>query len=284
MLIIDSHAHGMIADRNADGKLVPPLRPAWVPGKMTPEEYVRNRIGAGIDKILLLDPPEVTFELKRIFGDFVIPAPQVDIDLATPAQIDQLFRQGAVGIKFISPEKSYGDDSYFPVYDAVRANRGLAVFHTGFLVPAVFEPGGLFGRRTYTDVTHMRPMALDRIARAMPDLKMLMAHFGNPWWEEAWKVCASWKNIYADLSGGTCTKRSMDMWAEIFAANGELHTISVSKLCFATDAAYFETGNGDGSITSKIDFHNRLFDRIKVPNEIRLRIWRENILKLTSTN
>ncbi|MEI6421741.1 MAG: amidohydrolase family protein [Lentisphaerota bacterium] len=282
-MFIDSHIHGMHAERNSVGRLSQPLMTAWVPGKLTPQEYVNDSVKLGIDKIVVLDPPEVTFELKNIFEDYVIPVPQVDMDITTPEQIDQLFQRGAVGIKFISPEKSYGDDSYFQLYDVISERHGLAVFHTGFLSVDVYEPGGLHGRKTYTNITDMRPAALDRIARAFPKLKIQMAHFGNPWWEEAWKMCSSHKNIYADLSGGTSYRRSMDMWAQIFSPDGKLDTAVVGKLCFGTDCSYFTNdARSKESISLMIDFHVKLMDRLKVPEELRQKVYRENILMLTS--
>ena len=280
-MFIDSHTHGMHAERNSAGKLAQPLMSAWVPGKMTPQEYVNSSHKLGIEKIVILDPVEVTFELKKIFGDYVIPIPQVDMDIATPEEINRLFDRGALGIKFISPEKSYGHDKYFPLFDVISERHGLAVFHTGYLATEIYEPGGLHGRRTYTDITDMAPARLDRIARAFPNLKILMAHFGNPWWEEAWKICSSHKNIYADLSGGTSYRRSMDMWAQIFSPDGKLDTATVGKLCFGTDCSYFTSGErSNESIQTMIDFHIRLMDRLKVPEELRQKVYRENILML----
>lgn len=281
-MYIDAHTHGLHAERNSAGKLAQPSMPAWVAGKMTPQQYVEAIMKLGVDQIVLLDPPEVTFALKELFGDYVIPVPQVDMDIATPEEIDRLFQRGAVGIKFISPEKSYGHDSYFPLYDVICARRGLAVFHTGFLVTELYEPGGLQGRKTYTDITDMRPAALDRVARAFPGLKILMAHFGNPWWEEAWKICASHKNIYAELSGGTAYHRSMDMWAQIFAPDGKLDTTVVGKLCFGSDAGYFIPDGDNGHVKEMIDFHGRLMERLDVPAELRQKVWRDNILALTN--
>ena len=285
MLFIDSHTHGMHAERDESGKLVQPIMSAWVSGKMTPQEYVKNSMELGIEKIVLLDPPEITFELKKIFGDYVIPVPMVDMDNITPEEVNALFKRGAVGIKFIVPSKSYGDDSYLPIYEAVAANRGLAIFHTGFVLVGRFEPGCCEPRKTIADITDMRPAALDRIARAFPDLKILMAHFGNPWWEEAWKMISSHKNIYADFSGGTCYRRSMDMWAQIFSPDGNLDTKAVGKLCFGTDGSYFTDDKSctDG-IRDMIDFYVRFMDRLKIPDELRQKVSRENILKLTSVN
>ena len=49
----------------------------------------------------------------------------------------------------------------------------------------------------------MKRIYLDHIARLFPRLNIIGAHFGNPWWEEAWTMLKSNDNIYADLSGGT---------------------------------------------------------------------------------
>lgn len=282
MMFIDSHTHGMHAERNAAGKLAPPLMPARVSGKQSPEDYVRESRERGIEKIVLLDPPEITFEMKRLFGDYVIPVPQVDMDFTSPEELEGLFQRGAVGIKFISPAKSYGSDSYLPLYDVIRAHQGVAVFHTGFLALDIYEPGGLFGRTSYTDITDMRPAALDRVARALPELKILMAHFGNPWWEEAWKMCSSHKNIYADLSGGTCHRRSLDMWAQIFAPDGKLDVTVMGKLCFGTDYSYFaETSESRESLQEMLTFYARFMERLKVPEELRQKVYRDTILALT---
>jgi predicted TIM-barrel fold metal-dependent hydrolase len=110
-----------------------------------------------------------------------------------------------------------------------------------------------------------------------------MSHFGNPWWEEAWKMISSHKNIYADFSGGTCRRRSMDMWAQIFAPDGNLDTTAVGKLCFGTDESYFTEYEGrETGLKAMINFYERFLERLKVPEELRLKVWRENILKLTS--
>mgnify|MGYP001286499037 CR=1 FL=1 len=277
---INAHTHGMHAERNADGKLVPPLMPAWRPGQgQAPvEAIIKTHRSQGIEQVIALDPPDICFELRKSFGDFVIAAPQVRMDESSPQEIADIMAQGAVGIKFIAPMRSYGDRAYFPLYETVRNLRGLAIFHTGYLGRGLFEPGCVLGRPDYVDITHMRPASLDRISRAFPDLKIIMAHFGNPWWEEAWTVLKSCPNIYAELSGGTAYRKPMSMWTNLFAANGVLHTDSVSRLCFANDGEVVTT---DPNYYAKIiDFHERLYDALKLPDEIRRRIDRENILRL----
>jgi len=250
--------------------------PVWKPGD--PEDGIRRTRELGIGKVVLLDPPDVAFELAKHLPDFCIPVPQVRMEESSPEEIGGLFARGARGIKFIAPMRSYGDSSYFPLYAAVRDHGGTAVFHTGYLLQRLFDPGYLLGRPDYVDITHMRPAALDRIARAFPDLRMLMSHFGNPWWEEAWTVLKANRNIYADLCGGTACRKSMAMWRELFAPNGTLHSASVSKLCFATDGCAF-TPHAEGS-TELIHFHDRLYDELQLPDELRAKIDRENALTL----
>ena len=74
----------------------------------------------------------------------------------------------------------------------------------------------------------------------------------------------------------------MDMWAQIFSPDGKLDTATVGKLCFGTDCSYFTSGErSNESIQTMIDFHIRLMDRLKVPEELRQKVYRENILMLT---
>ncbi len=276
---IDVHTHGIHAERGADGKLVPPLYPVWKFAKLTPPEIADTCRKGGVSKVFLLDEAEVAFETFRTFGDFVIPVPRIDPDRETPESIDDLFKRGARGIKFIAPGHSYGDDVYFPLYRAILDNNGFAVFHTGYLIDEFFEPGGLIGRDHYTDLTLMRPAALDRICRAFPDLRILMSHFGNPWWEEAWKILSVHRNIRADFSGGTACRRDMRMWEWIFAPNGKLDKNAVERLCFGTDDTPFLEPDRylQGDLFA---FYEKFSDTLHLSQEQREKIETQNALEL----
>ena len=275
---IDAHAHGMHAEMGPAGKRIPPLVPGWKKSDGDPQAHIKEHNKRGIEKVLLLDPPDITFELKRMFGDFVLPCPMVEMEKCSPADIAALLDRGACGIKFIAPMRSYGDDSYLPLYEVIRDHRALAVFHTGYLTHGFFDPGLMLARPGWINMFNMRPGELDRINRALPDLKILMAHFGNPWWEEAWTMLKSNKNIYADLSGGTAYQKSMSMWREMFAPNGKLDEKIVSKLCYGADASMFHAGVFEYQPFN--DFYEALYEALKLPEEIRRKIDRENILML----
>jgi len=292
MLRIDCHTHGGHAERGPDGKLQPPLMLAWNPGEWTPERYLQSSREQGVDRIVMLDAPEITFGLKAVFGDYIIPVPMIDLDIDTPQTVDSLFDRGAVGIKCMAPRQSYGAESYWPIYDVVRSRGGMVTFHTGYLGLEIYEPGGLHQRTHVVDITHMRPASIDRIGRVFPDLRIVMAHFGNPWWDEAFCVIRAHRNIYADFSGGTCLRQPLDCWGHLFAPDGRPDTKALAKLCFGTDAMYCQQQQNDGSTAAEITgfaaeitgFYERFLDYAQVPEEIRKGIWRETILQLTTPN
>lgn len=302
MLRIDAHSHAMSAEFGPNGLRVPPLMSPWLEPGMTPAEQEKRNGGVpirtyppdvqpitaqehidwhkshGVEKMLLLDPPAICFEIKRIFGDFVEVAPQVEMDKSSPEEIHAILDRGAVGIKFIAPMAPYGSDKYLPLYQAVRDRNALAVFHTGYLAHYFFDPGGVIPRPNWIDINHMRPAELDRINRAFPDLRILMAHFGNPWWDEAYCVMASNKNIYADFSGGSAHRRCMSQWKALFAPNGKFDPKIVSKLCYAADAWMFHVGVFEYQFA--LDFYDRFYEALNLPEELRQIIDRENILQL----
>jgi predicted TIM-barrel fold metal-dependent hydrolase len=201
---------------------------------------------------------------RRRFGDFVIPIARVNMHSCTRGEVERLLDAGCAGIKFIRPRHPYSDERYWPLYDAIEKRRSVAVFHTGYLG---------FGRREDPPVNmaHMRAAEVDCVCRRFPDMKTIMAHFSNPWWEEAWKVSWTRTNIYADLSGGTAFRRSLTMWADTFAPDGRLMADSLAKLTFASDVDFFH-GRAH-NFQAYIDFYQQLLDRVSAPAALRRKIW-----------
>ncbi len=276
-MMIDTHTHCGHADTN-NGKYIPPHRSAWFDGVETKEQYIAAVRKNGIERIIIVDIPELAFPMREQFGDFVIPIPMINMNRATPEYLEELFTRGAAGIKFISPLKSYGNDSFMPLYEVVDSHRALAVFHTGYVSTGFYEPGCIKDVGGVVDVTDMRPMALDRIVRYFPNLKVQLAHMGNPWWEEAWCMITSHKNIYADFSGRP-PARSLTMWADLFAPDGKLDEKAVSKLCFGSDAQYLWPGNHDPS-RKYINFYERFYECLNLSQELRDKINFGNIQEL----
>lgn len=169
----------MHAEMGPEGRRIPPLMSPWrepgftdeellirsggvpirkYPADVNPipaEKHIAEHRARGIERVVLLDPPEVTFEIQRIFGDFVMACPQIRLDDTTPADIDAILDRGAIGIKFIAPMHPYGSDCYLPLYRAVRNRNALAIFHTGYLAHHFFDPGGVLPRSAQININHI---------------------------------------------------------------------------------------------------------------------------------
>ena len=253
---IDAHTHGDLSKLSG-----------------SPADYAADCRKRGIERVLTIANPEPCLATYKALPDFVIPVPWVDIDKTTPKEIHEHIDAGAKGIKFIDPQFSYGDMRYDPLYRAISERGKVAMFHTGYLAFGVFE------KSRPTDITFMRPAAVDCLARRHRNLKILMAHFGNPWWEEAWKITWSNPKVYAELSGGTAYRRSLLMWREIFAPNGELDTETFSKLLFASDVTFF-AHPGKERFEPYFEFYDKLFEAVGASEALREKVNRGNAIEL----
>lgn len=275
----DSHAHGMHAPLDPlTEKRVPPVVPAWTTVDGPVEPHIERNRAMGIEGVLLLDPPEVTFPLKELFGDFVYHCPMVRMHESSREEILAIIERGANGIKFIAPMRPLGDEEYFPLYEAVRDAGGLAVFHTGYQNRNSFDPGGFLARPKYLRITDSRPAEIDRISRAFPDLKILMAHMGNPWWEEAFCVITQSPNVFTDFSGGSAVRVDMDCWKHLFAPNGKPSVKALEKLCYGSDASMCHPGVFEHQFM--MDFYEDFYSALGLPAELREKIDRGNIRSL----
>jgi uncharacterized protein len=255
MRFIDCHVHGNPEVTAADA------------ARMR-KEYEKR----GAEAIVLIEPLQRCRAAIERFGDFVIPVAWIDMDTAGPRLIEECLDRGCRGIKFIDPDAPYGDERYWPLYEALEERGRVAIFHTGYLAPQFST------KRSPSNIERMRAAQVDVVARHCPRLRILMAHFSNPWWEEGWKIMWSSPHVYADLSGGTAIHRSMSMWAEMFAPDGVVHEGSIRKLCFGTDVECF--GGEAYPFEEYLARYRQLFDRIGLSSPLVERILRGNAREL----
>jgi hypothetical protein len=81
------------------------------------------------------------------------------------------------------------DDDCVPIYELAMKYRAPIIFHTGDCVS------------TMARLKFSHPLTVDDLAFRFPDLKIVMAHMGNPWLWDAAEVIYKNENVYADLSG-----------------------------------------------------------------------------------
>lgn len=148
---------------------------AWV------REHPRRFVGCGtVDP--RGKPMRVVDEIKRMVNDLGL----IALRLEPYAYGD--------GIRGLPPT----DRAYWPIYAKcceLNIPVALQVGHTGPLLPS--EAG--------------RPIYLDEVALAFPELKLIGAHLGQPWHEEM--MILAWKhpNVYIDTSA-----RPAKRWPESF--------------------------------------------------------------------
>ena len=82
------------------------------------------------------------------------------------------------------------DEKLFPIYEMCIASDMPVIFHTGILESSF---NGL--------MKHSHPLNIDEVAGLFPDLKIMIAHMGNPWLMDCAAVVAKNKNVYVDCSG-----------------------------------------------------------------------------------
>jgi uncharacterized protein len=75
------------------------------------------------------------------------------------------------------------------VYDYAESKNLPVLFHTG---DTAFSNG---------DLLRSHPLTLDRLANKREELRIVLCHFGNPWFEDAAELIYKHPNVYADTSG-----------------------------------------------------------------------------------
>jgi predicted TIM-barrel fold metal-dependent hydrolase len=109
--------------------------------------------------------------------------------------VDEVMRSveelGLVGLKFINHllEMAPNDSRMYPVLEKAQELHLPVLFHTGIH----FHTGAR--------LRYCRPETLDDIAIDFPELKIIAAHFGFPWFYEAMAVAQKNSNVYFNIAG-----------------------------------------------------------------------------------
>ncbi len=117
---------------------------------------------------------------------------------AAVAEVANIATLGLRGVKFHPSLQAFAPDdpAYDPIFAACAQHGLLALFHTGTSGIGARQPGGQGIRLDYA-----RPILLDPVAAAHPDLTVVAAHFGWPWHMELIAMALHKTNVYIDISG-----------------------------------------------------------------------------------
>lgn len=184
-MIIDSHTHNFEHESKY----------------YSPEDLISSMDEAGIDYSLLIADGTVggttsaeeaikiceKYPRLKAIGNFEYS------NLDRNKRLIEYLNQGKIhGVKFYPGYENFfpQDEKIFPFYEQCEKLGKPVIFHTGLLME------GLSGL-----LRQVQPLNIDDVANKFPNLKIVMAHFGNPWIIDTVAVLHRNKNVYIDLSG-----------------------------------------------------------------------------------
>jgi len=93
----------------------------------------------------------------------------------------------------------------YPGYDGYAINdpslESVLRIAEKYDVPVMIHTGDTYSPRAKVRQAH--PLLVDDVAVDYPDVKFVMCHLGNPWFQDAAEVLYKNENVYADISGLT---------------------------------------------------------------------------------
>ena len=143
---------------------------------------------------------EVADEAQR-YSDVLIPFGSVDPHHGAAA-LDQARRlvedHGVRGFKFHPSLQNFQPNSsdYYPLYEVLQELRVPTIFHSGQTGIGANLPGVRGIKLALSD-----PLLLDEVAADFPELTIVLAHAGMPWYENALAIATHKSNVFIDLSG-----------------------------------------------------------------------------------
>lgn len=160
------------------------------------------------------------------------------------------------GVKFHPQLQGFHplDERVQKLYEICDELGLVTVFHTGI-------SGIGAGVRSNIRLDYGRPIYFDEIAIRFPNMKIVMAHFGWPWVDEAIAVALHKPNVYLDLSG----------WAPKYVPE-QIWKYSIrlrDKLLFGSDYPLISP-----------ERWLKEFKEIKISDEIKQKILKDNARKI----
>lgn len=118
-----------------------------------------------------------------------------------PKQVEQLLQELENKSKGL---KMYGIKLYPGYHQFYPSEKSLKVVYEYCIkkdVPVVFHSGDFDDPTGRARLKHSMPIHIDDVAVGFPNLKIVISHFGNPWFLETAAIVSHKQNVYTDISG-----------------------------------------------------------------------------------
>ena len=105
---------------------------------------------------------------------------------------------GFIGFHFhpIMQHFAVDDTRFYPLFEVINELKAAVMVDVGTTGMGAGLPGGMGAR-----IRHAHPASIDNLAADFPNLKILMAHPGWPWVDEATAVALHKGNVFWEMSG-----------------------------------------------------------------------------------
>ncbi|MGD9395155.1 MAG: amidohydrolase family protein [Candidatus Thorarchaeota archaeon] len=136
--------------------------------------------------------------------------------------------KGCRGWKMYPPNGFYPDDKEFDPYYTLSVDLEIPiVIHQGFTP-------------RHKHVKYARPVNVDRVAADFPDLKIILAHVGFPWQDEALMIAAKNPNVSVDVSGWQALAADVPMKVYQMIGDAKAMRVFPNRVLFGSDFPLFE--------------------------------------------
>jgi hypothetical protein len=114
-------------------------------------------------------------------------------------ELKDCLARGLVGLKMhpITQRFPLADEQFYPIWEFCQEQGWPLLVHTGTTGIGAGSPGG---KGFKLNLGHPFP-AVDEIAAEFPELNIIAAHYGWPWYLELLAIAKHKSNVYIDLSG-----------------------------------------------------------------------------------
>jgi predicted TIM-barrel fold metal-dependent hydrolase len=258
-MIFDCHTH-LVERKHLSGHFLADAKKAWGDNfqcSSTPEEHRQSIADCSGAIVLALDAPAVGFNVPN---EWVAEYTALDpARLFGFASVDPN-REGSEGIlESVIKEYHLKGLKLAPIYQDFhpldRICYPLYSKAQELKLPIMWHQGTSFVHKGPLDKS--RPEFLDPIARAFPDLKMIVAHMGHPWIGETISLVRKNPNVYTDISA-----LGIRPWQMYKALVEAIEYGIENKLLFGTDFPFFTVKQTVESLRNI----NKLVEGTKLPH------------------
>ena len=271
MRVIDAHTHTwtrqMIGEKDLESRRIAAKRSGIEPQLDSPLQNLRDAMKeSGVEKAVVLPidsglnqrMPLSLKEKTNWHADEV----EGDPDIITFVGLDP--RRGKEGLaelqravqekncrgwKMYPPNGFYPDeDRFYPYYELCTELNIPILIHTG--VTSRFK-----------HVKYARPVYVDKVAADFPSLKIVLAHAGVPWENEALMVAVKNPNVFVDLSGWQLFASRAPIKLYQVIADAKLVRVFPYRVLFGSDYPLFEH-------TMKLKDWVEFFTKLRLPESL----------------